>query len=106
MSSHLTPEGKSHRVLRLLAEGPAYQWQCADALCVRTVSERRKVFYVLQALYGGGLVEKCFPGWGITDAGRDALDTLNAGQSVWIGAPEPTVRVFARPADNTSCEAA
>lgn len=64
MSSHLTPQGKSHRVLRLL------------------------------------------PGWGITDAGRDALDTLNAGQSVWIGAPEPTVRVFARPADNTSCEAA
>lgn len=96
MSSQLTPNGKSHRVLRLLSEAPAHQWQCADALAVKNATERRKAWYVLMALRNGGLITLSLGLYDLTAEGRNVLARLDAGDAVWIGQAQPSVRVFAR----------
>lgn len=92
--STLDPNGKSHRVLRLLSQRPYSLAELKLAIAPAMPSGTRKAWYVVRALSDGGLIERTPRGHELTADGWEALQTLDAGEAVYIGHAAPTVRVF------------
>lgn len=93
-----TPSGKAHMALARLSEGPATLSELRSVSGVEIANQRRKHWYVLNALTEAGFVTLTEGFYEITPAGRDALQTLRDGFSVSTEQPVPNVRIFGRAA--------
>lgn len=89
--------GRAHRILAQLARGPS---QAAEILDGAAKTERRversKCWRALKALKDHGLISLRDGLYRITEDGRDALASLEAGRDYVAAVAEPSVRVFGR----------
>ena len=95
----LTHNGKGHRVLRYLMDGPATRPELVEVAGV-SGHKRRKFSWLMASLIGHGVVSHQ-PGFGyeITPDGEDVLTALDRGMDYTVGLEAtPTVRIFARAA--------
>lgn len=95
-SSLFKPNGRSHRVLSRLSEGPASFGELQDVAKYRCNSDRSKAWHLLTALIRAGFVVNTGRQYAITPSGMEALSDLREGFSVSSETARPSVRVFAR----------
>lgn len=92
MTVRYDPEGKAHKTLRQLTDGPKTQGELrASTMIEMTANRRRKHYYITMALVTSGFIRQSQGIYALTEDGRDALADLNDGRPVFVGV-EPRVQ--------------
>lgn len=95
--AHYRAEGRAHRMLQRLAEGPARTLELKIVAHPEEGSRRRnKCWHTVAQLRADLLIDRIGAAFAITQAGIDALACLNGGHPFSSGAPG--VRYFQRAA--------
>lgn len=87
-------DGRGHRVLRALADGPLPPEELIDLVApCGTYSRRKRAHFLLVSMIEAGLVRRAgfLRSHQITRGGREALTDLNAGCPVHLEQPEPRI---------------
>lgn len=92
-------DGKAHFALRYLADCPATAHEVWEAAGL-SAGNRRKLAFMLGILRDRMLLTCAGKGgaYSLTDEGREALASLNAGEPLVLVDAVPSVRVFGRAA--------
>jgi len=92
------PQGRGHRCLTQLRAGPATLYEMRAASCT-TRRQGLRLWHMLDAAIRHGFVAFAAERYRLTSVGLDALNCLDAGETVHVDeAPRTSVRVFARAA--------